>query len=143
MHRSLHSTSILLATLTVLLLPHYCHMPPMRRGHSFTAARQRDDADDGDGGANADAWAVRRAAQIDTRNLSPEEVIQAITANLTRCAASPEPPGAVRKSNLKMNWPIIIFRFAPAISPSGNFGVLLGFCLTHWGKPKNFPRIIN
>ena len=34
---------------------------------------------------------------------------------------------AVRKSKLKLNWPIINFRFAPAISPSGNFGVSLGF----------------
>ena len=45
---------------------------------------------------------------------------------------SPMPP-TVRKSNLKLNWPILNFRLAPAISPSGNFGVSLGFCLTHWG----------
>ena len=61
----------------------------MHRGHSFTAARQRDVADDGDGGANTEAWAVKRAAQIDTHNLSPDEAIQAITASLSRCAASP------------------------------------------------------
>ena len=65
-------------------------MSQLQRAHSFTAARQRDVADDGDGEANTDAWAARRAARIDTHNLSPEEAIQAITASLTRCAASPQ-----------------------------------------------------
>ena len=60
------------------------------RGHSFTTARQRGVADDGDGSANTEAWAVKRAAQIDTHNLSPKEAIQAITASLSRCAASPQ-----------------------------------------------------
>ena len=62
----------------------------MHRDHSFTAARQRGVTDDGGGGANTKAWAVKRAAQIDTHNLSPEEAIQAITASLSRCAASPQ-----------------------------------------------------
>ena len=90
LHRSLHSTSIFLATLTVLLWPHYCHMPQLERAHSFTAARQRDVADGSTGGGNTEAWATKRATRIDTHNLSPEEAIQAITASLSRCAASPQ-----------------------------------------------------
>ena len=43
----------------------------------------------------------------------------------------------------KLNWLILNFRFAPAISPSGSFGVSLGFCLTHWGGNRTLPRIIN
>ena len=65
-------------------------MSQLQRAHSFTAARQPDVADDDDGEANTDAWAARRAARIDTHNLSPEEAIQAITASLSRCAASPQ-----------------------------------------------------
>ena len=38
----------------------------------------------------------------------------------------------------KLNWLILNFRFAPAISPSGSFGVSLGFCLTHWGGKQDF-----